>query len=31
MGRDADSPLVRQVGTPDQYGAGLGLRFMLQD
>ena len=31
LARDADSPLVRQIGTPNQYGVGAGLRFMLQD
>lgn len=31
MARDAESPLVRQLGTPNQFGVGAGLRFMLQD
>ncbi len=31
LGDDANSPLVRQIGTPNQFGVGAGLRFMLQD
>ena len=31
LGDDARSPLVAQLGTPDQFSAGAGLRFMLQD
>jgi MipA family protein len=27
----ARSPLTRQLGTPDQFGVGAGLRFMLQE
>lgn len=31
MARDALSPLVRQIGSADQFNLGVGLRFMLQD
>lgn len=31
LGDDAASPLVRQLGSPDQFNVGAGLRFMLQD
>lgn len=31
MSRDAASPLVRQLGSADQFNLGVGLRFMLQD
>jgi outer membrane protein len=31
MAKDAESPLVRQLGSVDQFGIGAGLRFMLQD
>lgn len=31
LGDDAASPLTRQLGTPNQFGVGAGLRFMLQD
>ncbi len=31
LGKDAMSPLVRQLGSADQFGVGAGLRFMLSD
>ncbi|MEI9890703.1 MAG: MipA/OmpV family protein [Caulobacteraceae bacterium] len=31
LGDDAKSPLVAQLGTPDQFSVGTGLRFMLQN
>ena len=31
LGNDAASPLVRQLGSADQFNIGAGLRFMLQD
>jgi outer membrane scaffolding protein for murein synthesis (MipA/OmpV family) len=31
LGDDANSPLTRQLGTPNQFGVGTGIRFMLQD
>src|ERR1700761_1357564 len=31
IGNDANSPIVRQLGSVDQYSVGTGIRFMLQD